>query len=477
MGSLRAVLAGLLLVVLLVPAAAVAGEPSPRDQQWGLERVRAPAAWSESRGDGVVVAVVDTGVDLTHPDLAPRLLRDGAGRVVGRNEVDGNGDAQDGHGHGTHVAGVAAAAADAGLQGEGIAGVAPRARIMPVKALDDEGRGSVSDLDAGIRWAVDNGADVINLSLESAVPLPGELVATGPDAAVRYAWERGVAVVAAAGNSGTPFTDYRASTPVLLVGATDRDDRRASFSDAGRSDMVFAPGVDILSSTCKPCGGSSGHGYGRKSGTSFAAPHVAGAAALLRARGANHEEAVERLRTTAVDLEGGGMFSGGHGRIDAAAAVGIDESASSGQRADESAPGADSARESSDASEGDEDRPERDDGGSGTGSSSGQASSSGGDGTGSQADADPEPAPEPDPAEESAPNREAEEGDEPGAETDDGGEAPEPVTSGREAAEAVELPQSRGGLSGVGLLEGLAGALVVGSAAAVAGVRRRFGAF
>jgi serine protease len=309
----------LLAALLLVPAVASA---SPRAEQWGLERIRAPEAWGAARGGGTVIAVLDTGVHLGHPDLAPRLLRDGDGQVVGLDLVDG-GPPHDEHGHGTLVAGVIAAATDRGIGGPGISGVAPEARLLPVRVLDERGDGRISDVDRGIRWAVDHGAHVVNLSLESATPLPGDLLASGLDDAVRYAWERGVVVVAAAGNSGTPFTDYRSSTPVLLVGATDQADRRAGFSDGGRSDMVMAPGVDVVSTACRgPCGPDAEVGYGRANGTSFAAPHVAGAVAVLRSAGLTPADAVDALRSTAVPVSGGTLVRTGHGRIDLAAAVG-----------------------------------------------------------------------------------------------------------------------------------------------------------
>jgi subtilisin family serine protease len=318
----RRVVASLALAVLLLALPGPVWAGSPRAEQWGLERVRAPEAWPTARGEGAVVAVLDTGVHLSHPDLAPRLLRDTAGRVVGRDLVDG-GAPQDEHGHGTLVAGVVAAAADAGIDGPGMAGVAPEARILPVRVLDAAGRGRLTDVDAAIRWSVDQGADVINLSLELATPLPGDLLGSGLDRAVRYAWDRGVVVVAAAGNSGTPFTDFRSSTPVLLVGATDREDRRATFSDGGRSDMVMAPGVGILSTSCvAPCGTDAASAYARASGTSFAAPHVAAAVALLRSAGYSPAEAVSRLRTTAVRVPTRGFVTSGHGRIDVAAAAG-----------------------------------------------------------------------------------------------------------------------------------------------------------
>jgi subtilisin family serine protease len=330
---MRRVRATALLAVVLLVVLPFGASASPRADQWGLDRIRAPEAWQVDRGGGVVVAVLDTGVHLTHPDLAPRLLRDRDGRVVGRDLVTG-GDPHDEHGHGTLVAGIVAAAVDQGVGGPGIAGVAPEARLMPVRVLDHEGRGRISDVDAGIRWAVDHGADVVNLSLESAAPLPGDLLGGGLDAAVHYAWERGVVVVAAAGNSGTPFTDFRSSTPVLLVGATDRNDRRATFSDGGRSDMVMAPGVDVVSTACdRPCRAGGGAGYARADGTSFAAPHVAGAVAVLRASGRGPGEAVARLRSTAVPVPSGGLVTTGHGRIDLAAAVGAPAGAAGGAEA------------------------------------------------------------------------------------------------------------------------------------------------
>lgn len=482
------VLRGALVALLLAAVLATPTLAAEDQEQWGLERVRAPEAWQQSRGEGVVIAVVDTGVDHTHPDLAPRLLRDTDGRVVGRDFVDGDRDARDGHGHGTLVAGIAAAAADAGLSGTGIAGIAPRSRIMPVRVLDDEGRGRFQDLDAGIRWAVDNGADVVNLSLESAVPVPGEVLTTGPDEAVRYAWERGVPVVAATGNSGTPFTDYRSSTPVLLVGASDRDDRRAAFSDSGRSDMVFAPGVDILSTSCDPCGDRPRHGYATGSGTSFAAPHAAGATALLLGRGVHHERAVERLRTTAVDLEGGGMVSSsGHGRIDAAAALGVDEAEErrKAQASDADADGGGGATDGSSEHQTSNDtgreRSEPPAAGADEGEQPSDTSSADDRASGS----DPRDEREQD-ADLANETDDADEGEDPdGRDTaedtpGDAGQAQDadaPRDGARTAVDPVEVPAGPDAAARIGLPEGLAAGLVLGSAAAVARVRRRLGGF
>jgi serine protease len=318
--------AALLAVLLVLPAIAWAADDPYRIQQWALDRIRVDEAWAHSQGEGVVVAIVDTGIDLEHPDLRDRLLRDEDGAVVGLDLVDGA-SPTDRHGHGTLVAGVVAATAG---NGEGIVGVAPRARLMPIRALDDEGAGRGRDVDEAIRWAVDHGADVINLSLESVKSSDGSSPGPGaPTAAVRYAWERGVVVVAAAGNGGASLSDYPADSPVVLVGATDRDDRRARFSDRGRADALLAPGVDIVSTWCRDpgqdtCDGRT-HTYGIAEGTSFAAPHVSGALALLIAAGIEPTEAVERLRRTAVDLGPDGPDDDhGHGRIDVAAALALD---------------------------------------------------------------------------------------------------------------------------------------------------------
>ena len=315
-----------LLVLLAVGAGWQTGADPYRPQQWHLEQIGASTAWETSTGAGTVIAIVDTGVDLAHPDLVDRFLRDEDANVVGRDFVDDDQQPQDKNGHGTMVAGIATATTNNGL---GVASVAPEAAIMPVRVLDEKGAGNGSDVDRGIRWAVDNGADVINLSLESVVPLPGAVVAQAPVEAVRYAWERGVVVVAATGNSSSPFTDYPDSSPVVLVGATDRNDEAADFSDSGRRDVVMAPGVDIVSTWCdtadgtRPCDERPERRYGKGSGTSFAAPQVSAVVAMLLATGLDHEEAVQRLRSTAEDLGPEGPDTrNGVGRVDAARAVG-----------------------------------------------------------------------------------------------------------------------------------------------------------
>ncbi|MDX1510378.1 MAG: S8 family serine peptidase [Nitriliruptorales bacterium] len=339
--SRRLLPAAIALLVALGPAALAANDPLIGDganQQWHLSRVRAPQAWSTTRGSGAIVAVIDTGVRLTHQDLKDRILRNGSGQVIGWDWVDDDNDPSDEQGHGTLVAGLVAATEGNGLGG---AGVGPLIRIMPIRVLDEDGAGSGSDVEAAIRWAADNGADVINLSLECAAgggapvlnPLACAALGGAPEAAVAYAASKGAVVVAAAGNDGSSFTDYSDDSPVLLVGATDRDDRIASFSDRGRDDVVMAPGggddpnEGIVSTWCKvndgpnePC--NHDDKYGKASGTSFSAPQVSAAVAMLMSQGLSGPEAVARVRATARDLGSPGPDDTyGFGLLDVAAAV------------------------------------------------------------------------------------------------------------------------------------------------------------
>ncbi|GAA4620545.1 S8 family serine peptidase [Saccharopolyspora hordei] len=316
------------------------------DAQWGLTQLRAPEAWASSTGAGQVIAVVDTGVDLGHPDLAPKLVPGATFAGCGDGPAPcGNGDWRgvDGVGqpadvHGTHVAGIAAAVAGNGV---GIAGVAPDARIMPVKVLEN-GSGSFPEIAAGIRWAADHGADVINLSLGASL---GAQVLTllGINAeakeAVAYAREKGVVVVASAGNETSPLCGTPAwEAGALCVTATDPKGQHASYSNFGiklDTKAVAAPGgaskqgcENAVVSTVprgmgKPeCGQSD---YDSLAGTSMAAPHVAGVAALLTAQGRD-VEGVERalIRTARTPLLGTrGLYTAvqGYGLVDAAAAV------------------------------------------------------------------------------------------------------------------------------------------------------------
>jgi hypothetical protein len=229
--------------------------------QWALPRLQAPQVWDLSRGLGVTIAVVDSGVDASHPDLGPQL-------VAGFNAIDGSEDTADDHGHGTRMAGIAAAR---GFDGFGVVGLAPEASLMPVKSLDASGHGTYADVARGIVEAVDRGARVINLSLG------GDVASFTLSSAVDYAISRGVVVVAAAGNSGTSAPTYPAGyADVLAVGASAADDRRASFSNYGPWLDLVAPGVGIRTTDL-------GGGFADSSGTSPAAPLVAAAAALVLA--------------------------------------------------------------------------------------------------------------------------------------------------------------------------------------------------
>jgi thermitase len=225
---------------------------------YGLAKLQAPAAWDVATGAGVTVAVVDTGVDATHPDLAGQVF-------AGPDLVEGDDVPQDEAGHGTHVAGTIAAIRDNAI---GVVGVAPSAKVLAVRVLGADGGGAWSTVAEGILAAAANGAKVINLSLG------GSADARVVREAVAQVQATGVLVVAAAGNDGVSRRFYPAGYPgVLAVGATNATDTRARFSNYGTWVGIAAPGDAILSTA--PDGR-----YARMSGTSMASPHVAGAAAI-----------------------------------------------------------------------------------------------------------------------------------------------------------------------------------------------------
>ena len=297
-----------LLATALAPAWA-AGDPF-RSRQWALTKIRADQAWAASKGAGVTIAVVDTGIALDHPDLKSKIVRP-VSCIGGTCTAGGNDD----NGHGTHVAGIAAAITGNGI---GIAGVAPSARLMPVKVLDEDGSGDCRDIAIGIRFAASNGARVINLSLGPELPgLLGALLQggciSGLEDAAAYAWDKGAFVVIAAGNDG--LSSAYDSAALEVVGATGPDDLPASYSNDGAD--VYAPGGDASSCGTSTCIFSTwtGGGYALAKGTSMAAPHVSGIAALLFARGYSNGEIRQRLTATADDV--GGVL-----RVNAARAVG-----------------------------------------------------------------------------------------------------------------------------------------------------------
>lgn len=310
------VVSGLLLGPLTSPGVVASDDPL-RNLQYGLDRTGVEAAWGRARGAGVAIAVVDTGVNLQHEDLQARL-------IGGRDFVDGDDLAQDENGHGTHVAGVAAASTDNGI---GIAGVAPDASIMPLRVLDVEGTGVESNVVEAVRFAVRRSGElgmrlVVNLSLTD-LEVEGATSSERLEEVIREAWQAGAVVVAAAGNESLPYSDYPAAGPnVLSVGATDAEDRRAGFSNRGP--IVVAPGEQIVSTYWDQSTPTDHAVYASGSGTSMAAPHVAGTAALLLSMGLSNADAVERLISTVDDLGPPGKDDDfGFGRVNAAGAVGV----------------------------------------------------------------------------------------------------------------------------------------------------------
>jgi thermitase len=265
-----------------------------------------------------VIAIIDTGVHLQHEDLRDRL-------VGGFDFVDNDNFPQDENGHGTHVAGVAAATADNGV---GVAGVAPAASIMPLRVLDRDGTGTESNVVQAIRFAVRQSKGlnlrlVVNLSLTDLKVTGSQGSSRLIQDAVREAWFAGAVIVAAAGNENFDQADYPAAgANVLSVGATDEQDRRASFSN--RRPLVVAPGDKIVSTYWDPATPNEHAVYASGSGTSMAAPAVAGVAALLLSAGRTNAEAVARIVEEADDLGAEGADDEfGHGRVNAAAALGV----------------------------------------------------------------------------------------------------------------------------------------------------------
>jgi subtilisin family serine protease len=306
--------------------------------QWGLATVRAPAAWYTTHADGVVIASLDSGVDLSHPDLA-EVLWTNPGEIAGNGiDDDGNGYIDDVHGydlidgdpipadangHGTHAAGIAAAATNNAI---GVAGTGWGATIMPVRVLDAEGNGGAWDVMNGIYYATDNGAQVINLSLggySNGCSYMGD--------AIDYAHDHGVLVVAAAGNDGDKSW-YDPSDPgnwfypaacddVLGVAATTQSDDTASFSNYGPWVDVAAPGVGIYSTYWYA---QLSGVYAQMSGTSMATPFVSGLAALVRAKypSLGWQDVAAAIENGADDLGAPGWDPYyGAGRINAPAAL------------------------------------------------------------------------------------------------------------------------------------------------------------
>ncbi|GAX90466.1 S8 family serine peptidase [Effusibacillus lacus] len=251
--------------------------------QWNFPQIKIENAWQATTGiPSTIIAVVDTGIDLDHPEFAGQL-------VEGHNMIADDNRPVDDNGHGTHVAGVIIARTN---NVEGVAGMNWNSRVMPVKALDAEGTGTVFDIADGVRWAADHGAKVINLSL-------GEYEDSRYlHQAIQYAVSKDALVVAAMGNDDTDQPSYPAAYPeVLAVTAVDQDTKRATFSNYGSHAGVAAPGVSIASTF-------PDYRYAAMSGTSMASPHVAGLAGLIRSMNPDLSSAQVRdiILRTATDV-------------------------------------------------------------------------------------------------------------------------------------------------------------------------------
>ena len=262
-------------------------------EQWHLTRVGAETAWNYSCGQGVTVAVVDTGIACYDGSgFTKGTDLNGTRCVEGYNYVAKNKLAADDQGHGTHVAGTIAQTTN---NGHGVAGLAYCAKLMPVKVLSARGSGTMADVGEGIRFAADHGAQVINLSLGAS---RGAKVVKD---AVDHALAKGVIVVAAAGNSGGSV-GYPAAYPgVIAVSATDKNDKLAWFSSRGKEVVIGAPGVNITQQTICQGGKNKCEVFGAFNGTSMASPHVAGVAAMLISEGVTDADAVRDALTSNAD--------------------------------------------------------------------------------------------------------------------------------------------------------------------------------
>jgi thermitase len=282
------------------PADEVTPDDASYAGQWHLPKIACPQAWVTTTGDAsVIIAILDTGVDGEHPDLAANL-------VAGWNFYDGNADTSDVHGHGTAVAGAAAAATD---NGTGVAGVAWKCRLMPCRVSDTQGYATTSLIAKALTWSSDQGARVANVSYRVST-------SAAVKTAAQYFQDHGGVVTVSSGNEAA--FESAADNPFLLtVGSTTSSDARSSFSNTGNNLDLVAPGSSILTTT-------RGGGYGTWSGTSFSAPIAAGAAALVLSANPylSGAQAAEIVELSADDLGSAGWdTSFGQGRLNAAAAV------------------------------------------------------------------------------------------------------------------------------------------------------------
>lgn len=297
--------------------------------QWAIQKANMLAAWEHSHGDQILIAILDTGVDFGHDDLVTKLRDD-----IDWDFVNADDDAQDDYGHGTHVAGIAAAATN---NAQGVVGVGWGAEVLPLKVLNNRGSGSIADIVAAIYYATDHGARIINMSLSTSAEYDlqcSQLPALVE--ALEYAYNHDVLTVVSAGNNHNDAGRViPANCPyVLTVAATDANDAIASFSNYGSVVDIAAPGKSIYSTYL-------GNGYSTKSGTSMAAPIIAGVASLVQAAHPTYTvtQVAAALVDRAVDLGDQGwdpIF--GCGRVNAAQAVQLGAGEKSGCGRDALAP-------------------------------------------------------------------------------------------------------------------------------------------
>lgn len=273
--------------------------------QWHLQKLGLPTAWETTTGDeDLIVAVIDTGVNAYHPELQGLVLTE-----LGYDFVNDSNDSSDQRGHGTAVAGSITANTN---NGAGISGISWNTKILPLKVFPENDGASYIDIAEAVVYAVESGADIINLSLG------GPSYSNSLNSVFQYAWEEGCVIIASAGNESNSVVNYPAGFgSVISVSATDKEDLLASFSSYGDTVEISAPGQSIVSLT------SSG-GYGYWSGTSFSAPVVSGVTALVMSakRSLTNQEVKDILLNTSVDLGAAGKDGVyGHGRVNALAAV------------------------------------------------------------------------------------------------------------------------------------------------------------